>query len=102
MAVASGALFRVPSAGAIGEHAYPCCRIGGECCPDPLPARAHCCGWTSVSRWLERQGKLWAAAHPAERKGRDPRLFARQGYLEARPDGRRNVSLWAPLSRAWP
>jgi FkbM family methyltransferase len=46
--VAARRLFAV-SAATIQEHAFPCCRKGGACCPG---GKLGCCTWTPLKKWF--------------------------------------------------
>lgn len=52
VAVAARALQAV-SAETIGQHAFPCCVRGGECCP---AGGRDCCAHYRVDRWLRQSG----------------------------------------------
>ena len=64
LALASKRLLSV-DASTIGKHAYPCCALGGACCPfSALSAGLvrdgdGCCGEKLVGAWLQRNGQQW-------------------------------------------
>lgn len=69
LGLATEAMFRVDSE-SIFRQVYPCCAIGGECCPGGDPDAKECCGTTLVNDWLQANGqqrrvasKDWKAAH---------------------------------------
>ena len=48
LAVASRVLFAI-TADTVQDFAYPCCRLGGVCCPTPQ----HCCSHNLVHQWMK-------------------------------------------------
>ena len=37
----------------IATHAFPCCTVGGACCPPGNKARVQCCAHWRVHRWMQ-------------------------------------------------
>ena len=60
LAVSTGYLVAVEE-NTILEHAFPCCELGGECCPMRDGRAQHCCAHFQVQYWLNNT--LSNAAH---------------------------------------
>jgi FkbM family methyltransferase len=50
--MASNSIVRVDS-NTIFDWVYPCCKLGGECCPGDDPDDSSCCHEDTVLKWLE-------------------------------------------------
>ena len=73
---AARAIFAV-NANSVHEHAYPCCKPGGKCCP-ALGSR--CCRSGDTLRWHRRQVAEWGRANSSFR-GRNPLLFTHVNFF---------------------
>ena len=76
LAAAARAIFAV-NANSVHEHAYPCCKPGGKCCP-ALGSR--CCRSGDTLRWHRRQVAEWGRANSSFR-GRNPLLFTHVNFF---------------------
>ena len=76
LAAAARAIFAV-NANSVHEHAYPCCKPGGKCCPT-LGSR--CCRSGDTLRWHRRQVAEWGRANSSFR-GRNPLLFTHVNFF---------------------
>lgn len=59
LATAARHLFKVDEA-TIFDHAYPCCRSGGECCPNGASHLESCCTKERVGAWLREARRKFA------------------------------------------